>query len=201
MAMQEIHTLNKVCVYCGSSPGRRPEYVQSATDLAAILVARNIGLVYGGGNVGIMGVLANAVLELGGQVTGIIPQGLVNREVAHQGLTDLRVVHSMHERKALMAELSDAFIALPGGLGTIEELFEILTWAQLGLHRKPCGLLNVAGYYDTLTAFLNHAVAEEFVRHKHRAMLIIETNPETLLERFERYQAPEVTKWIGREAT
>lgn len=192
--------MKKLCVYCGSSPGSRPEYAESARQMARVLVEKNIHLVYGGASVGVMGVLANAVLEEGGNVTGIIPEDLLRREVAHNRLTDLRVVGSMHERKALMAELSDGFIALPGGLGTIEELFEILTWAQLGLHKKPCGLLNVRGYYNKLIAFLDYSVSEGFVQPKHRAMLLVENDPEALLELFERYKAPDVTRWIDRES-
>lgn len=193
--------LNKLCVYCGSNSGRRTEYIASAKQLAHALVEKNIDLVYGGASVGVMGVLADTVLEEGGNVIGIIPQDLVKKEVAHDSLTELHVVDSMHERKALMAELADGFIALPGGLGTIEELFEILTWAQLGLHEKPCGLLNVFGYYDKLAAFLDYAVSEEFIKHVHRSMLLVEEHPKALLERIKSYEAPHVAKWIGREST
>ncbi len=193
--------VNKLCVYCGSNSGRRPEYIAGAKQLAYALVEKNIDLIYGGASVGVMGVLANSVLEEGGNVIGIIPQDLVNKEVAHDSLTELHVVGSMHERKALMAELADGFIALPGGLGTIEELFEILTWAQLGLHEKPCGLLNVFGYYDKLSAFLDYAVSEEFINDVHRSMLLVEEHPKALLERIEAYEAPHVAKWIGREST
>ena len=193
--------MKNICVYCGSSPGKRPEYVESARQLARELVARDLGLVYGGARVGIMAEIANAVLAEGGEVIGVIPQSLVDKEVAHHGLTKLHTVDSMHDRKALMADLSDGFIALPGGLGTLEELFETLTWAQLGFHTKPCGLLNICGYYDGLSAFLDHAVQEQFVKHIHRQMLLIGDNPGFLLDRFARYQAPDQGKWIGRQQT
>jgi uncharacterized protein (TIGR00730 family) len=193
--------MKRLCVYCGSSSGSQADYTEAAKDLARALVKWNIDLVYGGASVGTMGVLANTVLAEGGHVIGIIPQALVDREVAHTGLSDLRVVTSMHERKTLMAELSDAFIALPGGLGTLEELFEVLTWAQLGLHQKPCGLLNIRDYYRSLIEFLDHAVAEEFINEAHRAMLLVEEQPGRLLERFERYNAPRVAKWVDRTST
>ena len=190
--------MKRLCVYCGSRPGSQPDYTEAAKRLARALVRRNIEVVYGGASVGTMGVLANAVLAEGGHVIGIIPQAILGREVVHRGLSDLRVVTSMHERKTLMAELSDGFIALPGGLGTLDELFEILTWGQLGLHQKPCGLLNIRGYYRGLIDFLDHAVAERFIADVHRAMLLVEEEPERLLERFERYQAPAVVKWVDR---
>ncbi len=188
--------MRRICVYCGSNPGKDPCYADSARALAQALVDRNLGLVYGGAAVGIMGVLADAVLAAGGEVIGVIPQALVAKEIAHAGLSELRVVGSMHERKALMAELADGFIALPGGVGTLEELFEVLTWGQLGLHAKPCGLLNALGYFDGLTKFLEHAVHEQFVRAAHREMLLVDTSPERLLESFARYRAPQVTKWL-----
>ena len=167
-----------------------------------MLVAEGIGVVYGGGHVGLMGRLADAVLAEGGEVIGVLPEALVAKEIGHPGLSDLRVVGSMHERKALMAELSDAFVALPGGLGTVEELFEVYTWAQLGLHRKPCALLDVDGYYEDLAAFLAHAVEERFLREDHRAMLIVERDPGVLLERLRRFEpAAIVPKWIDREET
>lgn len=175
----------RICVFTGSRRGARAEYADAAKQLGALLVARGFGLVYGGGNVGLMTVIADTVLEFKGHVTGVIPDSLVSREVAHQGLTDLRVVQSMHERKALMAELSDGFIALPGGIGTMEEIFEVLSWAQLGIHYKPCGLLNVAGYYDPLIQFLDHAVDQDFIKPKHRALLMVESEPVKLLDRFE----------------
>jgi uncharacterized protein (TIGR00730 family) len=190
--------MNRVCVYCGSSPGSQPDYAEAAKNLACTLVERNIEVVYGGASVGIMGVLADTILAAGGHVIGIIPQTLVDREIAHPGLSELRVVKSMHERKMLMAELSDGFIALPGGLGTLEEIFEVLTWIQLGLHRKPCGLLNIRNYYRSLIDFLDHAVAEGFIKDMYRAMLLVEEEPEQLLDRFGRYSAPALTKWVDR---
>lgn len=193
--------MKKICVYCGSSPGRRPEYVESARVLARELVARNISLVYGGGNVGIMGKLADAVLTLGGEVIGVIPQALVDKEVCHQGLSELMIVQSMHERKATMADLSDGFIALPGGFGTIEELFEVLTWSQLGFHQKPCALLNVQGYYNSLAEFMDHAAEEQFVKQIHRNMLLIAEQPQQLLDLMFNYNPPLVDKWISRNDT
>jgi uncharacterized protein (TIGR00730 family) len=190
--------MKRLCVYCGSRPGSQPDYTEAAKRLARALVRRNIEVVYGGASVGTMGVLANAALAEGGHVIGIIPQAILGREVVHRGLSDLRVVASMHERKTLMAELSDGFIALPGGLGTLDELFEILTWGQLGLHQKPCGLLNIRDYYRGLIDFLDHAVAERFIADVHRAMLLVEEEPERLLDHFERYQAPTVAKWVDR---
>ena len=173
----------KICVFTGSRHGARREFAEVAKDLGRELVARGYGLVYGGGNVGLMTVIADTMLELHGHVTGVIPNSLVSREVAHFGLSDLRVVDSMHERKALMAELSDGFIAMPGGIGTMEEFFEVLSWAQLGLHEKPCALLNVCGYYDPLIQFLDQAVADDFIKPKHRALLIVEREPVKLLDR------------------
>jgi hypothetical protein len=174
-----------ICVFTGSRHGARSEYTGAAKQLGRLLVERGYGLVYGGGNVGLMTVIADTVLELKGRVTGVIPDSLVSREVAHEGLSDLRVVGSMHERKALMAELSDGFVAMPGGIGTLEEFFEVLSWAQLGLHEKPCALLNVGGYYDPLIQFLDHAVADDFIKPKHRALLIVEREPAQLLDRIE----------------
>jgi uncharacterized protein (TIGR00730 family) len=190
--------MRRLCVYCGSRPGSQPDYTEAAQHLARALVKRHIELVYGGASVGTMGVLADTVLAAGGHVIGIIPQAIVDREVVHRGLSDLRIVTSMHERKALMAELSDGFIALPGGLGTLDEVFEILTWGQLGLHQKPCGLLNIRGYYRGLIDFLDHAVSERFITDVHRAMLLVEEEPERLIERFERYKAPAVARWVDR---
>ncbi len=192
-------SLSNICVYCGSSPGRVADYIDNAKTLAKALVNQNIGLVYGGANVGIMGALADEVLLLGGRVTGIIPEALVGKEVAHKNLTELRVTKSMHERKSIMAELSDAFVAMPGGIGTLEEIFEMWTWAQLGFHTKPCALLNINGYYDKLCDFLDHSVGEEFVKPIQRNMLIVEANPQILLERLLNYVAPVVDKWIGRK--
>ena len=175
----------RICVFTGSKAGKRAEYKYAAREVGRELVTRGYGLVYGGGKVGLMAVLADAVLERGGHVTGVIPDALVSQEVAHRGLSDLRVVQSMHERKALMAELSDGFIAMPGGIGTMEEFFEVLSWAQLGLHDKPCGLLNIGAYYDHLIRFMNHAVDQEFLKPKHRALLIVAEEPSQLLDRFE----------------
>jgi uncharacterized protein (TIGR00730 family) len=190
--------LARVCVFCGSSPGAHPIYVQAARHLGRILARRGLALVYGGARVGTMGQLAQAALDANGHVIGVIPRALVEREVAHTGLPDLRVVDSMHERKALMADLSDAFIALPGGLGTIEEFFEVLCWSQLGLHTKPCGLLNVDGYYDQLSAFLDHTVDQQFVRPSHRDLVLVEQDAENLLHAFSQYRAPHADKaaWI-----
>lgn len=193
--------MRRVCVFCGSSHGARAAYADAARALGMVLVRRQIGLVYGGGRVGLMGVLADTMLDAGGDVVGVIPEAMVPRELAHDGLTTLHVVGSMHERKALMAELADAFVALPGGYGTFEEFCEIVTWAQLGLHRKPCGLLNVEGYYDRLLGLFDHAVAERFVRPTHRALVLEDRDPERLLERLAAYRAPALEQWIGREET
>ena len=193
--------MKRLCVYCGSSSGRQPDYAQMAKQIARALVNKNIDLVYGGASVGIMGEIANAVLEEGGNVIGVIPKGLFKKEVAHTGITELREVGSMHERKSLMADLSDGFIALPGGFGTIEEIFEIITWSQLGMHRKPCGLLNVCNYYDKLIGFLDHAVSEQFIKTTHRSSILIDECPDGLLEKFEAYKAPETAKWIDRETS
>ncbi|MBJ6724569.1 TIGR00730 family Rossman fold protein [Geomonas sp. Red875] len=193
--------MKSICVYCGSSPGRLEAYSEAARALGAALVERGIRLVYGGANIGIMGVVADTVLALGGEVVGIIPDALVKKEVAHTGLTELHVTRSMHERKTLMAELADGFVALPGGIGTLEELFEVWTWAQLGFHEKPCGLLNVAGYYDALATFLDHTVAEQFVKQPHRSMLIVESEPAALLERFRSFTPPHVAKLIVEQDT
>jgi len=193
--------MKRICVYCGSSPGRSPEYAATAERLGAELARRRLGLVYGGASVGVMGVVADAVLAHGGEVIGVLPHFFADKEVAHQGLDELLVVDSMHERKARMAELSDAFIALPGGWGTLEEIFEVLTWAQLGLHEKPCGLLDVGGYFDELYRFLERAIAEGFVREEHRPMIVLDDSCERLLDRFAAYRAPRVRKWIRTEET
>ena len=193
--------MKSVCVFCGSSPGASTDYVATARRLGALLAQGGLRLVYGGASVGLMGALADATLEAGGSVTGVIPRALWQREVGHTGLTELRVVESMHERKALMAELSDAFLALPGGLGTLEELFEVWTWALLGIHAKPCALLNVRGYFDPLLAFVDHATRERFIRRTHRDMLIVEAEPERLLQRLERYRPPAVAKWLDESRT
>ncbi|MCU0307151.1 MAG: TIGR00730 family Rossman fold protein [Thermoleophilia bacterium] len=186
----------RVCVYCGSSPGVRPAYAEAARGLARLLAGEGIGVVYGGGDVGLMGVVADATIAAGGEVIGVIPQALLDREVGHRGLADLRVVGSMHERKALMADLADAFVALPGGVGTLEEIVEVMTWTQLGLHDKPCGLLNVSGYYDGLAAYLDHAVAEGFVRPVHREMLSVASEPWDLLERLRAWRPPGEPRWL-----
>ena len=193
--------MKSVCVFCGSRAGEDPAYTHAARALGATIAEAGIGLVYGGGHVGLMGVVADAALAAGGEVTGVMPKALVDREIAHTGLTELHVVGSMHERKAMMSDLSEGFVALPGGTGTLEEFFEVLTWAQLGEHAKPCGLLNVAGYYDPLLAVFDHMVARGFLATHHRAMVLVETAPEALLERFERYQPPKTAKWIDRSET
>jgi uncharacterized protein (TIGR00730 family) len=193
--------MRSVCVFCGSSLGTRPEYRAAARQLGAVLAARRVRLVYGGARVGLMREVADAAIGAGGEVTGVIPEALRAREVAHTGLSDLRIVGSMHERKALMADLADGFLAIPGGAGTLEEFFEVWTWAQLGIHHKPCGLLNVAGYFDGLLTFLDQAVGEQFLRREHRAMVLVDDDPERLLDRYEVYRAPDVPKWIGKEET
>ena len=197
----EIDAVKRLCVFCGSSPGRSPAYLRAAVRLGEVLVERGWELVYGGGNVGLMGALADTVLARGGRVIGVIPAGLLHREVGHTGVTELRVVASMHERKAIMAELASGFVSLPGGIGTLEETFEMLTWAQLGIHAKPCALLDVDGYFDPLVEFLDRVVTERFVRDEHRAILMCETAPERLLDRFELYQPPQVAKWLDRDET
>ncbi len=186
----------RLCVFCGSNAGQDPVYIQTAHALGEALAVNGIGLVYGGASVGLMGAVADAVLAKGGHVIGVMPQALVDKEIAHKGLSDLRVVGSMHERKALMAELADGFIALPGGLGTFEELFEVWTWAQLGYHRKPCALLNAGGFYDKLTDFLDDVVERGFVKPIHRAMLIVESEPTALIDAVRSYEPPRVDKWI-----
>jgi uncharacterized protein (TIGR00730 family) len=190
--------MKRICVFCGSSPGAKPDYRQAAESLGHALASRKITLVYGGARVGIMGQLADACLDAGGEVIGVIPKRLVEMEVAHTGLSALHIVDSMHQRKSLMAELADGFIALPGGLGTIEEFFEVLTWAQLGMHRKPCGLLNTCGFFDRLTAFLTQLVEQQFVEMDHLRMIQIDESPEGLLKRFEAYDAPKTNKaaWV-----
>ena len=190
--------MRRICVFCGSSFGSRPEYRQAAAEVGGLLARKSVGLVYGGSNVGLMSVVADTVLAGGGDVIGVIPDALVAKEVAHRGLPDLRVVSSMHERKALMAELSSAFLALPGGFGTLEEFIEAVTWSQLGLHRKQCGLLNVCGYYDHLLALLDHAVEEQLLRPENRALVLAETDAETLIDKLLSHQPPYVEKWIGR---
>jgi uncharacterized protein (TIGR00730 family) len=192
--------MKRICVFTGSNEGARPAYRAAAVELGRLLASRRLGLVYGGGRVGLMGIVADAVLGAGGHVVGVIPEALVAREVGHAGLSELRIVATMHERKALMADLSDAFIAMPGGWGTLEEFFEVLTWGQLGLHGKPCGLLNVDGYFDLLLAFLEHACEEQFVRTEFQRLLPVSAAGADLLDQFERWQPPPVQKWIGRSS-
>ncbi len=191
--------IKRICVYCGTSAGRRDVYREITQELGRLMAAEGVGLVYGGAVVGLMGVLADAASAAGGEVIGIMPRSLLDREIGHPGITDLRVVGSMHERKALMAELSDAFIALPGGIGTYEELFEIWTWAQLGDHRKPCAILNAGGFYDGLLSFLDNAVREGFLSQAHRNMLLVDDEPRRLLASVRAYVAPQTAKWINAE--
>jgi uncharacterized protein (TIGR00730 family) len=196
-----MKNLTNLCVYCGSSSGRIDTYAAAARALAQAMVERGIGLVYGGASVGIMGILADEVLRLGGKAVGVIPESLKHRELAHTALTELHVTPSMHARKALMAELADGFVALPGGIGTFEELFEVWTWAQLGFHHKPCGLLNVAGYFGALIAFLDHATGEQFVCQDTRDLLIVEAFPAALLDRFATYKPSGIPRWVGSGET
>ena len=196
--MPALRGISRLCVFCGTNAGARPEYGAAARELGALLAAEGIELVYGGASVGIMGELADAVQEAGGHVTGIIPQQLIQKEAAHRGIQDLIVVASMSQRKSQMADLSDGFIALPGGIGTLEGFFEILTWGQLGIHAKPCGILNIAGYFDALTVFLDHAVAEGFLTQSHRNTIMVETKPRALLDRLRAYEPPSGTPLMGR---
>lgn len=193
--------MKSICVFCGSNFGTKPAYVTTAKRTGQAMVERGLALIYGGGKVGLMGALADAVLEQGGTVIGVMPRALVEKEIAHHGLTQLHVVGSMHERKALMADLADGFIALPGGFGTFEEFCEILTWAQLGYHRKPCGLLNVENFYDPLLNLFNHSANEGFIRAEHRSMVLVERNPARLLRLFENYEPPALPKWVERDET
>lgn len=188
--------MERICVYCGASDGHRAVYKQAAAECGRTLVERDLGLVYGGGDIGLMGAIADAVLDSGGEARGVIPQTLVDREQAHNGLTELDVVESMHARKARMVELADGFVALPGGYGTLEELLEVLTWAQLGFHQNPCGLLNVNGYYEGLAAFFDHQLEEGFINSDHRDMLVVAKNSTTLLDGFERYEPPAVREVV-----
>jgi hypothetical protein len=190
--------ISRLCVFCGTNAGSRPEYGEAARELGTLLAEECIELVYGGASVGIMGELADAVQAAGGHVTGIIPQQLIQKESAHRGIQDLIVVASMHQRKSQMADLSDGFIALPGGIGTLEGFFEILTWGQLGIHAKPCGILNIAGYFDALTTFLDHAVAEDFLTQAHRETIMVESTPRALLDRLRAYEPPTGTPLMGR---
>jgi uncharacterized protein (TIGR00730 family) len=186
-------------VFCGSSVGNRPDYAEAAASLGRLLAERGLSLVYGGGNVGLMGVLANAALAAGGDVVGVIPEAMMKWEVGHLNLSRLHVVASMHERKAMMAELADGFVALPGGIGTMEELFEVWTWGQLGLHAKPLGFLDIAGYYGHLHGFLDHMAAEGFIKPRHRAMVAVESRPQELLDRLQSYEPPAVIQVINRQ--
>ena len=190
--------MKRICVFCGSSAGSQPEYRARAEELGSELIRRNIGLVYGGGNVGLMGAIADSVLKAGGEAIGVIPEHLMAREIGHKHLTKLYIVKSMHERKALMADLADAFIALPGGFGTFEEFFEVLTWSQLGLHKKPCGIFNVRGYYTPLLAMLDHAAEEEFLKADNRALVLARDNPADLLQALEEWRPVHVEKWLDR---
>ncbi len=196
-----MNRMRRLCVFCGSSAGSNDAYLRAALDLAESLTRNGIDLVYGGARVGLMGAVADGVLAHGGTVIGVIPRGVLEREVAHDGLTELHVVGSMHERKAMMAELADGFVALPGGMGTLEELCEVLTWGQLGLHAKPCGLLNVAGYFDPLLQFFDRMVDQQFLRPENRSVVLCAETPADLLERFAAYHPPRVPKWIGRGET
>lgn len=193
--------MRRLCVFCGSSVGTNQAYTDAAEAMGTLLARRGIGLVYGGGHVGLMGVIAEAALQAGGEVIGVIPRALFEREIGHSGVTDLRIVDSMHTRKAMMADLADAFVALPGGVGTFEEFFEAITWTQLGLHRKACGLLNVAGFYSPLAAFIDQAVSEGFIKPIHRAAIVVDDDPERLLDTLSTVQVPDVPKWIRKEET
>jgi uncharacterized protein (TIGR00730 family) len=188
--------MKRICVFCGSSSGKGEKYERLAAAMGRALAERGLGLVYGGGRVGLMGTLADAALKSGGEVIGVIPEDLVKKELAHTGVTDLRVVGSMHERKKLMFDLSDGFVAMPGGFGTLDEFCEILTWAQLGLHRKPTGVLDAGGYFDRFLAFVDHAVGEGFIRGKHRDLLIVESEPKSLLDAFASYTPADLTKFL-----
>jgi hypothetical protein len=193
--------MESVCVFCGGNPGTRPSYVEAARRLGEVLAERGLGLVYGGAAVGLMGAVADAALAKGGRVLGVMPDFMIQRELAHPGLSELCIVGSMHERKATMAARSGAFVALPGGFGTMDELFEILTWAQLGLHDKPCALLDVDGYYAPLVAFLDHAAREGLLRAEHRAMLLVESDPARLVERLASHRPAVVEKVLGPSQT
>ncbi len=196
-----MNSFQRICVFCGSSAGFSGAYRAAAVELGRFLAEQGLGLVYGGGRIGLMGVLADAVLAQGGRVIGVIPQPMVAREIWHSGLTELRIVPSMHDRKSLMAELADAFIALPGGFGTFEEFCEMITWSQLGIHRKPCGLLNVAGYYDPLLKLFDHAVAEGFLKRENRELVLASASCQELLEKMQAFEPVVVRKWIAASET
>jgi uncharacterized protein (TIGR00730 family) len=193
--------MRRLCVFCGSSVGVRPAYSDAAKAMGTLLASRGIGLVYGGGNVGLMGMVADAALAAGGEVIGVIPRALADKEIAHAGLTVLHVVDSMHTRKAMMAELSDGFVAMPGGVGTFEEFFEAVTWTQLGLHRKACGLLNVGGFYSPLEHFIDRAVDEGFIRAAHRGIVVMDSDPARLLDKLAAAVLPDAPKWIRPDET
>jgi uncharacterized protein (TIGR00730 family) len=193
--------MNKICIFCGSSTGNRAVYAEVAAQVGALLAREGLTVVYGGASVGLMGEVADAALAEGGEVIGVIPHGLNDKERAHMGLSKLHVVGSMHERKAMMANLADAFMALPGGMGSLEEFAEIFTWAQLGIHAKPCGLLNVEGYFDPLVAYFEHAVEEGFLWKEHRDIVLVDEAPEALLAQFRAYEPPPVKKWLDQRET
>ena len=193
--------MKRICVFCGSNPGNNPVFLRTAESLGRFLAQNDVELVFGGGSVGLMGKIADTVLAEGGRVIGVIPKSLADKEVAHEGLTELQIVDSMHTRKAMMEELSDGFIALPGGFGTFEELCEIITWAQLGFHSKPCGFLNVDGYYDPLIDLFDKATAERFVHPEHRKLVLIEKDIEKMFGKMVEYRAPKLEKWLDREET
>jgi hypothetical protein len=199
MCINRVNNMKDVCVFCGSYNGDRADYTEAARSIGMGLARRGLGVVYGGAKAGLMGTVAEAALGAGGRVIGVIPRALVDKELAHRGLTDLHVVNTMHERKAMMATISEGFIALPGGFGTMDELFEIITWAQLGLHRKPVAILNVSGFYDPLLHFLDHLVAEGFVKREHRQVIVVATDPDKLLGILDTYVPPLIEKWITKD--
>jgi uncharacterized protein (TIGR00730 family) len=199
--MNDPPPIRRVCVFCGSKAGLDDRYRQAARQLGAQLARDGVGLVFGGGSVGLMGVLADAVLEAAGEIIGVLPKMLATKELLHSGVADMRLTADMHERKALMAELADAFVALPGGYGTFEELFEVITWAQLGIHRKTIGLLNTAGYFDPLVRMIDHAIQEGFVKESHRGLIVVEERPDALLATLRTHEMPAVKRWLGPEAT
>ncbi len=190
--------MNRLAVYCGSSPGADPVYAAAARTLGTEMATRGIGLVFGGGRIGLMGVIADAVLDAGGEVIGVIPSALEDKELAHRGCTELHVVSTMHERKALMADFAKGFIAMPGGFGTLDEIFEMLTWGQLGYHTRPCGFLNISNYYDSLFRFLDHCVDARFVTRVHREMVIADSDPACLLDAMQAFEPPDQAKWLDR---
>jgi len=199
--MLNLNVMKRICVFCGSNGGADPIFMETAGQVGEFLAANNIELVFGGGRVGLMGKIADTVMAKGGRVIGVIPESLAIKEVAHQGLTELHVVNSMHDRKALMADLSDGFIAMPGGFGTFEEFCEIVTWAQLGIHQKPCALLNVNGFYDHLIALFDHSAAQSFIRNEHRGLVLVGTEISSLFESMKNYEPPVIEKWIDKSST